>query len=66
MSPTPVQENLVNSNNAYAASFTEGHLTLPPAKKYAVGSSGLPRPLPRRTSRFPAPLVLPLSADTQQ
>jgi len=33
---TPIQENLVTSNEKYAASFTEGHLALPPAKKYAV------------------------------
>lgn len=35
---TPIQENLVSSNKAYASSFTKGHLALPPAKKYAVGS----------------------------
>jgi len=33
---TPIQENLVASNEKYAASFTQGHLALPPAKKYAV------------------------------
>lgn len=33
---TPIQENLVSSNIAYASSFTKGHLALPPAKKYAV------------------------------
>jgi len=33
---TPIQENLVSSNKAYASSFTKGHLALPPAKKYAV------------------------------
>ncbi|KAK0119062.1 hypothetical protein ONS95_007924 [Cadophora gregata] len=36
MAPTPIQENLVSSNKAYSASFTQGHLALPPAKKYAV------------------------------
>ncbi|KAH9221556.1 beta carbonic anhydrase clade D [Leptodontidium sp. 2 PMI_412] len=36
MAPTPIQENLVSSNKTYAANFTEGHLALPPAKKYAV------------------------------
>ncbi|KAH7417200.1 beta carbonic anhydrase clade D [Cadophora sp. MPI-SDFR-AT-0126] len=36
MAPTPIQENLVSSNKAYAASFNQGHLALPPAKKYAV------------------------------
>ncbi|KAG9238608.1 beta carbonic anhydrase clade D [Amylocarpus encephaloides] len=33
---TPIQENLVGSNNAYATNFTQGDLALPPAKKYAV------------------------------
>ncbi|KAI9662205.1 MAG: hypothetical protein M1829_006187 [Trizodia sp. TS-e1964] len=33
---TPVQENLVHKNSAYAASFTQGSLGLPPAKKYLV------------------------------
>ncbi|CZR50919.1 related to carbonic anhydrase [Phialocephala subalpina] len=36
MSPTPLQENLVKSNEKYASTFKEGHLALPPAKKYAV------------------------------
>ncbi|KIN04006.1 hypothetical protein OIDMADRAFT_118247 [Oidiodendron maius Zn] len=36
MAPTPVQENLVTSNKAYASGFTQGDLALPPAKKYAV------------------------------
>jgi hypothetical protein len=36
MAPTPIQENLVESNKKYASSFTQGHLALPPAKKYAV------------------------------
>lgn len=35
--PTSVQENLVAQNEKYASSFTQGHLSLPPAKKYAVG-----------------------------
>jgi carbonic anhydrase len=39
MAPTPVLENLVSSNKVYASSFTQGDLALPPAKKYAVGSS---------------------------
>jgi hypothetical protein len=34
---TPVQENLVSSNNSYAASFTKGDLPLPPGKRYTVG-----------------------------
>lgn len=38
---TPIQENLVQSNKDYAASFTKGGLALPPAKKYAVGKSSL-------------------------
>ncbi|PMD51886.1 beta carbonic anhydrase clade D [Hyaloscypha bicolor E] len=33
---TPIQENLVTKNKEYASSFTDGHLALPPAKKYAV------------------------------
>lgn len=39
--PTALQQNLVESNEKYAASFTKGHLALPPAKKYAVGKSSL-------------------------
>jgi carbonic anhydrase len=45
---TPIQQNLVNKNKAYAESFTGGSLALPPAKKYAVGISPpslLPSPL---------------------
>lgn len=34
-----IQENLVEKNNVYASSFTQGHLALPPAKHYAVGKS---------------------------
>jgi hypothetical protein len=41
MAPTPIQENLVESNKKYAASFTQGHLALPPAKKYAVCTTPL-------------------------
>jgi hypothetical protein len=49
MAPTPIQENLVESNKKYAASFTQGHLALPPAKKYAVCTTP---PFPSRpTSR---------------
>nr|ACP19538.1 beta carbonic anhydrase clade D [Hyaloscypha finlandica] len=33
---TPIQDNLVTKNKEYASSFTDGHLALPPAKKYAV------------------------------
>ncbi|RDL36854.1 uncharacterized protein BP5553_06206 [Venustampulla echinocandica] len=33
---TPHQENLTSSNASYASTFTQGHLALPPAKKYAV------------------------------
>ena len=39
---TPTQENLVNANKEYASNFREGHLALPPAKKYAVGRSTPP------------------------
>lgn len=41
MAPTPTQENLVTKNKAYAATFTEGHLALPPAKHYAVRKSSI-------------------------
>lgn len=34
---TPIQENLIHRNQEYAANFKDGHLDLPPAKKYAVG-----------------------------
>lgn len=37
MAPTPVQDNLVKSNEKYVSTFTESDLALPPAKKYAVG-----------------------------
>ncbi|MCJ1289461.1 hypothetical protein MMC34_000993 [Xylographa carneopallida] len=33
---TSVQQNLASKNDKYASSFSEGHLALPPAKKYAV------------------------------
>ncbi|MCJ1486226.1 hypothetical protein MMC06_006403 [Schaereria dolodes] len=33
---TPVQQNLVSKNEEYASNFAEGHLALPPAKKYIV------------------------------
>ncbi|KAL0264630.1 hypothetical protein SLS55_000580 [Diplodia seriata] len=33
---TPIQQNLAEKNKEYAASFTKGHLALPPAKKYAI------------------------------
>jgi hypothetical protein len=36
---TPIKQNLVNKNKAYAECFTGGSLALPPAKKYAVGIS---------------------------
>lgn len=34
---TPNVQNLKERNAAYAESFTQGHLELPPAKKYLVG-----------------------------
>ena len=34
-----IQQNLEQKNAQYASSFKEGHLALPPAKKYAVGRS---------------------------
>lgn len=36
---TPIQENLEKKNAGYASDFKEGHLALPPAKQYAVGTS---------------------------
>jgi carbonic anhydrase len=33
---TPIQQNLITSNAAYASSFTSGSLALPPAKHYLV------------------------------
>ncbi|KAL8366558.1 hypothetical protein RB595_010424 [Gaeumannomyces hyphopodioides] len=33
---TPVQQNLVEKNEAYAKNFTQGDLALPPAKKYLI------------------------------
>lgn len=36
---TEVQLNLLNKNTEYASNFNQGHLALPPAKKYAVGKS---------------------------
>ena len=34
---TQIQANLEKRNAEYASNFKEGHLALPPAKKYAVG-----------------------------
>jgi carbonic anhydrase len=31
-----IQQNLEGASAAYSASFTQGHLALPPAKKYLV------------------------------
>lgn len=33
---TDIQQNLTTKNEQYASSFTQGHLALPPAKKYLV------------------------------
>jgi hypothetical protein len=33
---TPIQNNLTTKNAEYSKSFTQGHLALPPAKKYLV------------------------------
>ena len=45
-----IQANAQKKNAEYASNFKEGHLALPPAKKYAVGKShmvsGLFRSLP--------------------
>lgn len=40
-----IQKNLVDANKNYAASFTQGDLALPPAKKYLVRKSAK-RPTP--------------------
>lgn len=34
-----IQKYLIEKNAEYASKFTEGHLPLPPAKKYVVGMS---------------------------
>ena len=39
---TEIQINLLNKNTEYASNFNQGHLALPPAKKYAVGKSHMP------------------------
>ncbi|KAM3418688.1 Carbonic anhydrase [Cercospora zeina] len=33
---TDIQKNLASKNEQYSSSFTQGHLALPPAKKYLV------------------------------
>jgi len=33
-----VENNLVEGNKAYASTFTQGDLALPPSQKYAVGT----------------------------
>lgn len=38
---TQIQHNLARNNEQYATSFTSGHLALPPAKKYLVGTHAL-------------------------
>ena len=43
---TAIQENLVKSNQEYAANFTDGDLALPPAKQYAVGKLHRSQPFP--------------------
>lgn len=39
---TPVQQNLESKNKGYASDFKHKDLTLPPAKKYAVGTFRCP------------------------
>jgi hypothetical protein len=39
---TPVQQNLESKNKEYASDFKHKDLTLPPAKKYAIGMSSCP------------------------
>lgn len=36
---SPMAENLISKNEAYASTFSDGHLALPPAKNYAVCTS---------------------------
>lgn len=36
---TPIQQNLHDQNTQYANTFDQGHLALPPAKKYLVRMS---------------------------
>lgn len=36
---TQIQASLEKKNAEYASDFKEGHLALPPAKQYAVGTS---------------------------
>ncbi|KAF2429761.1 carbonate dehydratase [Tothia fuscella] len=33
---SPIQEHLEKTNKEYASNFTQGHLALPPAKKYLI------------------------------
>ncbi|EXJ92899.1 carbonate dehydratase [Capronia epimyces CBS 606.96] len=35
-SPSPIQKNVQAASETHSASFTKGHLALPPAKKYLV------------------------------
>lgn len=37
-----IQKNLVGKNAEYARTFDQGHLALPPAKKYLVRKLSLP------------------------
>lgn len=34
---TQIQHDLTKKNAEYATSFSEGHLALPPTRKYAIG-----------------------------
>jgi hypothetical protein len=54
---TQIQENVAKSNEQYAASFKSGHLALPPAKKYLVGTwQALPKYLKRADLAAPSDL----------
>jgi hypothetical protein len=47
------EKNLVQGNQAYAASFSQGHLALPPSQKYAICTLGTviaPRHRPELTA----------------
>jgi carbonic anhydrase len=46
---TEIQKNLVEKNAEYAGSFTQGHLALPPAKKYLIRKLSLCRGRPSET-----------------
>lgn len=38
---TPNVQNLKEKNATYASGFNHGHLELPPAKRYLIGTEGV-------------------------